>query len=209
MILRRMGSAPPTAFAFATRWIQAGSIPLAAQPRRMLSGSVGQLLIPSAQLTGSVPPTAQPRRMLTGSVGQLLIPSAQLTGSVPPSLATTPVRFSHSLSDPPTPQPPLALSAHPLAPPRNDPPPPFSDSHPDPSQSLPVPVTQPVYTSPPFHTHKFFLALEKSFPSPTARSLMRATRALLVNRTGRVRAEALGIKDLENVRLDFIHPSWC
>lgn len=57
------------------------------------------------------------------------------------------------------------------------------------------------YANPPFHTHAFFTALEKTFPTPTARSLMRATRALLVDRLGRVRREGLTVKDLDNVRL--------
>lgn len=57
----------------------------------------------------------------------------------------------------------------------------------------------PPYTHPPFHTHAFFSALEKTFPTPTARSLMRATRALLVDRIGRVRREGLTYKDLDNV----------
>ncbi|KIM46257.1 hypothetical protein M413DRAFT_441338 [Hebeloma cylindrosporum] len=56
----------------------------------------------------------------------------------------------------------------------------------------------PTYTSPPFHTHTFFAALEKTFPQQTARSLMRATRALLVDRIGRVRREGLTVKDLDN-----------
>ena len=56
------------------------------------------------------------------------------------------------------------------------------------------------YAHPPFDTHRFFSALEKTFPTPTARSLMRATRALLVDRIGRVRRDALTIKDLESVR---------
>ncbi|KAG9317542.1 hypothetical protein JVU11DRAFT_1748 [Chiua virens] len=47
------------------------------------------------------------------------------------------------------------------------------------------------YTAPPFHTHAFFRALEGSFPTPTARSLMRATRALLVDRIGRVKRDGL------------------
>jgi len=92
------------------------------------------------------------------------------------------------------------------------------DPNPPPSTSLPIPdqpllqttgnarsgsseTGTPYYSSPPFDTHKFFVALEKSFEPPTARSLMRATRALLVDRTGRVRNEALSTKDLENVRL--------
>ena len=58
---------------------------------------------------------------------------------------------------------------------------------------------RPTYTSPPFHTHLFFKALEKTFPEETARSLMRATRALLVDRIGRIRKEALTAKDLDNV----------
>ena len=57
----------------------------------------------------------------------------------------------------------------------------------------------PSYAHPPFHTHQFFTALEKTFPTPTARSLMRATRALLVDRIGRVRREGLTVKDLDNV----------
>ncbi|KAJ7068200.1 hypothetical protein C8F01DRAFT_1117263 [Mycena amicta] len=52
--------------------------------------------------------------------------------------------------------------------------------------------------NPPFDTHAFFAALEKTFPTPTARSLMRATRALLVDRLGRVRREGLTVKDLDN-----------
>lgn len=92
------------------------------------------------------------------------------------------------------------------------------DPNPPPSTSLPIPAQPllqatgnarsgspetgtPYYSSPPFDTHKFFVALEKSFEPPTARSLMRATRALLVDRTGRVRNEALSTKDLENARL--------
>lgn len=57
----------------------------------------------------------------------------------------------------------------------------------------------PTYSSPPFHTHSFFRALEKTFPEQTARSLMRATRALLVDRIGKVRREGLTVKDLDNV----------
>ena len=65
----------------------------------------------------------------------------------------------------------------------------------------PVPArSPPPYTAPPFHTHAFFRALERSFPTPTARSLMRATRALLVDRVGRVKRDGLAVKDLDNVR---------
>lgn len=71
------------------------------------------------------------------------------------------------------------------------------------SSSLPpVPSPQPPsassYAPPPFNTHSFFSALEKSFPTPIARSLMQTTRALLVNRITRVRREALTVKDLDN-----------
>ncbi|KAF6762684.1 hypothetical protein DFP72DRAFT_564166 [Ephemerocybe angulata] len=59
-------------------------------------------------------------------------------------------------------------------------------------------IKSPSYTSPPFNTHTFFTALEKTFPENTARSLMRATRALLVDRVGRVRREGLTNKDLDN-----------
>jgi len=96
------------------------------------------------------------------------------------------------------------------------------DPNPPPSTSLPIPAHPlpqttgnasrpgssetgtPYYSSPPFDTHKFFVALEKSFEPSTARSLMRATRALLVDRIGRVRNEALSTKDLENVCPPFV-----
>ncbi|KAF8913837.1 hypothetical protein CPB84DRAFT_1757678, partial [Gymnopilus junonius] len=58
--------------------------------------------------------------------------------------------------------------------------------------------SSPTYSAPPFHTHAFFAALEKTFAEQTARSLMRATRALLVDRIGRVRREGLTVKDLDN-----------
>ncbi|TFK28803.1 hypothetical protein FA15DRAFT_664864 [Coprinopsis marcescibilis] len=59
-------------------------------------------------------------------------------------------------------------------------------------------IHSPSYTSPPFNTHSFFNALERTFPENTARSLMRATRALLVDRIGKVRREGLNVKDLDN-----------
>lgn len=81
------------------------------------------------------------------------------------------------------------------------PPPEHSNDPPEPPSSLPSPHTPPLssYAHPPFDTHRFFAALEKTFATPTARSLMRATRALLVDRIGRVRREALTVKDLESV----------
>ena len=56
------------------------------------------------------------------------------------------------------------------------------------------------YQNPPFDTHAFFGELEKTFPKPTARSLMRATRALLVDRIGKVKRDGLTYKDLDNVK---------
>jgi hypothetical protein len=78
-------------------------------------------------------------------------------------------------------------------------------AEPPPNESgVPTPYVYPTssrtpYTRPPFDTYAFFKALEKTFPTPTAQSLMRATRALVVDRIGRVRTEALNTKDLENV----------
>ncbi|KAK0486896.1 hypothetical protein EDD18DRAFT_1360111 [Armillaria luteobubalina] len=68
------------------------------------------------------------------------------------------------------------------------------------SPSVPSKVESkgPVYSQPPFHTHAFFTVLEKTFATPTARGLTRATRALLVDRVGRVRREGLTAKDLDN-----------
>lgn len=97
--------------------------------------------------------------------------------SVPPD--SSPSASSSSLSEPAS-FPPATLSG-----------PPARTHQLDPRHS---------YTAPPFHTHAFLVVLEKSFPTPTARSLMRATRALLVDRIGRVRREGLTVKDLDNVR---------
>lgn len=55
------------------------------------------------------------------------------------------------------------------------------------------------YAIPPFDTHHFYVELERSFPPHIAKSLMGATRALVVDRLGRVRREALSSKDMENV----------
>ncbi|KAF9247231.1 hypothetical protein BU15DRAFT_84763 [Melanogaster broomeanus] len=91
--------------------------------------------------------------------------------SPPPGPAST------AVADTPPPSPPTGLSGPPA---RTDP-------------RMPAP-----YTTPPFHTHAFFAALERTFPTSIARSLMRATRALLVDRVGRVRREGLTTKDLDN-----------
>ncbi|KAG8718469.1 hypothetical protein FRC08_005202 [Ceratobasidium sp. 394] len=49
-----------------------------------------------------------------------------------------------------------------------------------------------------FDTHRFVTVLEQSFPTPIARTLMRATRAILVLRFGRVKQEVFGVRDLDN-----------
>ncbi|EJD53832.1 hypothetical protein AURDEDRAFT_180232 [Auricularia subglabra TFB-10046 SS5] len=72
----------------------------------------------------------------------------------------------------------------------------------EPSTNLPLPALAPsplvAFPSPPFHTHEFFVALRGVFTEPVARSLMKATRALLVHRTDRLNAEMLNRKDLDN-----------
>ncbi|KAH8106198.1 hypothetical protein BXZ70DRAFT_1037990 [Cristinia sonorae] len=65
---------------------------------------------------------------------------------------------------------------------------------PGPTQAIP----RRLYSNPPFHTHRFVVELEKSFPTQTARSLMRAVRALLIDRIGKVKRDALTLKDLES-----------
>ncbi|KAI0301826.1 hypothetical protein B0F90DRAFT_251858 [Multifurca ochricompacta] len=80
-----------------------------------------------------------------------------------------------------------------------------------PSSSIPPALIEPstskaqshtsTYQNPPFDTHAFFSVLAKTFPTPTARSLMRATRALLVDRIGKVKRDGLTYKDLDNVRV--------
>ncbi|KAI0773952.1 hypothetical protein C8Q74DRAFT_1267541 [Fomes fomentarius] len=72
--------------------------------------------------------------------------------------------------------------------------PPFDPDFPLP-QAPPSPLP---HITPPFNTHKFFGVLEKSFPIPIARNLMRVTRALLIDRIGRVKRDALTTQDLES-----------
>lgn len=75
----------------------------------------------------------------------------------------------------------------------------------DPHSNLPAPhlpsnAHNPMpYSNPPFDTHKFVAALERTFPTSVARGLMRASRALLIDRLGRVKRDALTMKDLETV----------
>jgi len=53
----------------------------------------------------------------------------------------------------------------------------------------------------PFHTYKLFTALESTFATPVARTLMESVRGLLVDRTFKIRRDALDVKDLDNVCL--------
>ena len=66
------------------------------------------------------------------------------------------------------------------------------------------PTRTSTYQNPPFNTHAFFSVLEKTFPTQTARSLMRATRALLVDRIGKVKRDGLTYKDLDNVSISLL-----
>jgi len=121
----------------------------------------------------------------------------------PPRLLTTDQqRPSISLSHPRDPQPPI--------PPTVDTGRPITDSKAGLDRDVVKPLDAqadigptissdiPPYTRPPFHTYQFFGALEKTFPTETARNLMRATRALLVDRLGKVRRGGLTQKDLDN-----------
>lgn len=65
------------------------------------------------------------------------------------------------------------------------------------------PRPSPSYSSmhPPFHTHQFVSSLERCLPTPIARTLMRSTRAMLIDKIGDCRRQGLGKKDMENVSL--------
>lgn len=78
----------------------------------------------------------------------------------------------------------------------------------DPSTVKPPPQAS-TYQNPPFDTHAFFSVLEKTFPKPTARSLMRATRALLVDRMAKVKRDGLTYKDVDNVSAALLHRVGC
>lgn len=78
----------------------------------------------------------------------------------------------------------------------------------DPS-TVKSPPPASAYQNPPFDTHVFFSVLEKTFPKPTARSLMRATRALLVDRIAKVKRDGLTYKDVDNVSPALLHRVGC
>ncbi|EIW82376.1 hypothetical protein CONPUDRAFT_103467 [Coniophora puteana RWD-64-598 SS2] len=149
---------------------------------------------------------------MDGSIS-LVHPKDPRSGSAHPR-ASAPTEPSSSSQDPPETEQSSSTIMSPSTPDANNSGPPFPGS---PTYGFGdgdvsgLPVSQnpsqqhqrnqndrPVYLSPPFHTYQFFAALERTFPTPTARNLMRATRALLVDRIGRVRREGLTVQDLEN-----------
>ncbi len=121
--------------------------------------------------------------------------SDQTNISVPPPVSTLgDPNESHSISLYPNSNDPQSSS--------------FSSSSPpalvDPS-TVKAPPHTTTYQRTPFDTHAFLSVLEKTFPTPTARSLMRATRALLVDRIGKVKRDGLTYKDLDNVSAALLH----
>jgi hypothetical protein len=153
--------------------------------RTISSGPDTQL--PSAS-GRNVPKTTPKRKTRNSSSDATTLPTSSSTSASTSSYSTSNSRtLSISLS-PSTSSPTFASSS--------------SNGHslPLPPQTTPTALTNPhVSSNPPFHTHSFFLVLERTFPTPVARALMRVTRGLLVDRIGRVRREGLGLKDLDNV----------
>ncbi|RDX53128.1 hypothetical protein OH76DRAFT_71396 [Lentinus brumalis] len=114
------------------------------------------------------PSPSTPPPSTDGTMVEASAPPGDGVNPLPPPDASVPAKFDHPPIDPQT------------------------------GLSLPhAPVSPPVHINPPFHTHKFFSVLEKSFPTPIARNLMRVSRALLVDRIGRVKRDALTTQDLE------------
>ncbi|TCD71297.1 hypothetical protein EIP91_011068 [Steccherinum ochraceum] len=182
----------PTAFASTSQPSRRVCIPqrclhtqIVDPPRASVSGSGIRMAHPKDPASTFSATTSQPsaRNADPESTGPVLSTAEAPTSPSPPPLPSTP-------SDPPL----------------------NSDTN---DSFLPVPANlSPVHTdspfpgpsgqhhhrhaNPPFHTHRFVVELEKSFPTPTARSLMRAIRALLVDRIGKVKRDALTSKDLES-----------
>lgn len=139
---------------------------------------------PAASFKGSKSPKRKARPSLSDA------PTFSITSTSTPADASNSRSLSISLSPPSSLATPQGSASS------------FSDGHslPLPTQITPQVLAHPhVSSNPPFHTHSFFLVLERTFPTPVARALMRATRGLLVDRIGRVRREGLGLKDLDNV----------
>ncbi|EKM59654.1 uncharacterized protein PHACADRAFT_137700 [Phanerochaete carnosa HHB-10118-sp] len=173
------------------------------QVRRVYYATGPSIGDPPAQPGGSGSISALPHPKDPGSSNQSVSSSLPPLQPPPPSSNTT--QASTSNPYPPSPPPPPAETDAP-----NGGPPvpvPFPREYPHESSE-----TQPDLPSlhnfgptnfgnPPFDTYRFFSELEKTFSTPTARSLMRATRALLVDRVGRVKREGLTVKDLESAYL--------
>ncbi|KAJ3869699.1 hypothetical protein EV359DRAFT_76496 [Lentinula novae-zelandiae] len=146
----------------------------------------------------------------TSSVGDPHLPqSISMAHPLDPSNADAqqPTHTTNVVPNDETPSAPSSSMPSPGSPPSPPPPPAISKSIPEfersNSSNLPSTVQRhevytPAYSHPPFHTHAFFKVLEGTFPTSIARSLMRATRALLVDRIGKVRREGLTHKDLDN-----------
>lgn len=124
------------------------------------------------------------------------IPAQGSPFTPPPSPSTPPPSTDGTMVEASAPP---GDGVNPLPPPDASVPAKFDHPPTDPQTGLSLPVSPPVHINPPFHTHKFFSVLEKSFPTPIARNLMRVSRALLVDRIGRVKRDALTTQDLEAV----------
>ncbi|KAG8929870.1 hypothetical protein FRC02_004964 [Tulasnella sp. 418] len=78
--------------------------------------------------------------------------------------------------------------------------PPESPNLPTVAGSVPATTNQPIPPPSinPFHTHKFYKVLEATFSPPLAKSIMKATRAALIDRMTKTRRDALDVKDFHN-----------
>lgn len=128
------------------------------------------------------------------------------TNSSPPLASPSSNSNLDSYSSPSSSSSPSLTSSTSVPPPNNN-----TAAEPPTASGVPIPYvyptsSRPSYTNPPFDTYAFFKALERTFPTPTAQSLMRATRALVVDRIGKVRNEALNAKDLDNVTCALVSP---
>lgn len=139
---------------------------------------------------GSAHPTAHlyPHPKDPGPSSQFTVPPPTPSDSNQSTFDAT----SGNSTPPPQPPPPGSATAE-----LSHPPVPVNPTY-DSSGSSSQHVSPSPRANPPFDTFRFFSALEKTFPTPTARNLMRATRGLLVDRIGRVRRDALTVKDLES-----------
>ncbi|KAG8984413.1 hypothetical protein FRB90_005347 [Tulasnella sp. 427] len=86
-------------------------------------------------------------------------------------------------------------------------PPPPIDPGPSPAEALSSVPTTTAQARPdredmthviPFNTYEFYKALEQTFDPPVARTLMRATREMLIGRIRKTTGETLHVKDFDN-----------